>query len=113
MVAVERPRIPEHGDYASNLAMQLAKKVGTNPRELARITAEGTDKGRRYRLGVARSGFINMRLKPPQAKVVTSPSTPATATVTRCCWPGKNQPGIRLASPPDRSPRRYPLGRGR
>lgn len=25
MVTVERPRIPEHGDYASNLAMQLAK----------------------------------------------------------------------------------------
>lgn len=40
MVTVERPRIPEHGDYASNLAMQLAKKVGTNPRELAGWLAE-------------------------------------------------------------------------
>lgn len=51
MVTVERPRIPEHGDYASNLAMQLAKKVGTNPRELAGWLAEAPDKGRRYRLG--------------------------------------------------------------
>ncbi|MCC5698126.1 arginine--tRNA ligase, partial [Klebsiella pneumoniae] len=27
-VKVERPRNPEHGDYATNLAMQVAKKVG-------------------------------------------------------------------------------------
>ncbi len=29
-VTVERPRNPEHGDYASNLALQLGKKVGAN-----------------------------------------------------------------------------------
>ena len=34
-VTVERPRNPEHGDYATNVAMQTAKKVGTNPREFA------------------------------------------------------------------------------
>ncbi|PWQ83632.1 arginine--tRNA ligase, partial [Enterococcus faecium] len=34
-VTVERPRNPEHGDYATNLALQLGKKVGVNPRELA------------------------------------------------------------------------------
>lgn len=34
-VTVERPRNPEHGDYATNLAMQVAKKAGVNPRELA------------------------------------------------------------------------------
>jgi len=34
-VTVERPRIPEHGDYASNLALELGKKGGANPRELA------------------------------------------------------------------------------
>ena len=34
-VSVERPRNPEHGDYATNLALQLGKKVGVNPRELA------------------------------------------------------------------------------
>lgn len=30
-VTVERPRNPEHGDYATNLALQLGKKVGANP----------------------------------------------------------------------------------
>ncbi len=62
-VTVERPRNPEHGDYASNLALQLGKKVGANPRELAQWLADalaGTD-------GVASAevagpGFINLRL---------------------------------------------------
>lgn len=62
-VTVERPRNPEHGDYATNLAMQIAKKVGTNPRELAGwltaalAEAEGIDEA-----SVAGPGFINIRL---------------------------------------------------
>ena len=39
-VTVERPRNPEHGDYATNVAMQVAKKAGMNPRELAGLLAE-------------------------------------------------------------------------
>lgn len=74
MVTVERPRIPEHGDYASNLAMQLAKKVGTNPRELAGWLAEALTKVDGIASAeVAGPGFINMRLETAaQAKVVTS-----------------------------------------
>jgi hypothetical protein len=34
-VTVERPRNPEHGDYATNLALQVGKKAGANPREFA------------------------------------------------------------------------------
>ena len=37
--SVERPRNPEHGDYASTLALQLGKKVGVMPRELAAVLA--------------------------------------------------------------------------
>ena len=37
---VERPRNPEHGDYASTLALQLGKRVGVAPRELAAAMAE-------------------------------------------------------------------------
>lgn len=62
-VDVERPRNPEHGDYATNLAMRVAKKAGANPRDLAGWLAEalnGTD-------GVASAepagpGFLNVRL---------------------------------------------------
>jgi arginyl-tRNA synthetase len=36
-VTVERPRSKEHGDYATNVALQLAKKSGTNPRAFAEL----------------------------------------------------------------------------
>jgi len=35
VVLVERPRNPEHGDYATNLALQSARRAGVAPRELA------------------------------------------------------------------------------
>lgn len=39
-VRVERPKSREHGDWATNVALQLAKKVGKNPREAAALLAE-------------------------------------------------------------------------
>ncbi|UUW87416.1 arginine--tRNA ligase [Pimelobacter simplex] len=39
-VTVERPRQKGHGDYATNVALQLAKKAGTNPRALGEQLAE-------------------------------------------------------------------------
>jgi arginyl-tRNA synthetase len=38
-VTIERPRNPEHGDYATNLALQVAKKAGLKPREFAEALA--------------------------------------------------------------------------
>ena len=71
-ITVERPRNPEHGDYASNLAMQLAKKVGTNPRELAGWLAEALANADGIASAeVAGPGFINLRLQASaQAKIV-------------------------------------------
>ncbi|MDI6097824.1 arginine--tRNA ligase [Actinoplanes sp. NEAU-A12] len=60
---VERPRNPEHGDYASNLALQLGKKAGVVPRELAAALAE--ELGRRdgiKSVEIAGPGFLNIRL---------------------------------------------------
>ena len=34
-VLVERPKVKEHGDYATNAALQLAKRAGLIPRDLA------------------------------------------------------------------------------
>ncbi|HEY8702850.1 MAG TPA: arginine--tRNA ligase [Arthrobacter sp.] len=36
-VRVERPKNREHGDWATNIALQLSKQAGTNPREFAAI----------------------------------------------------------------------------
>jgi arginyl-tRNA synthetase len=62
-VTVERPRQREHGDYATNVALQLAKKAGANPRELAatlaeRLVAVDGISG----VEVAGPGFLNLRL---------------------------------------------------
>jgi arginyl-tRNA synthetase len=63
-VAVERPRNPEHGDYATNLALQLGKKVGVNPRELAGWLAEALTKSDGIASAeVAGPGFVNLRIE--------------------------------------------------
>lgn len=62
-VTVERPRKPEHGDYATNLAMQLGKKVGVSPRDLAGWLAEAlTEETSVSSAEVAGPGFLNLRL---------------------------------------------------
>ncbi len=62
-VAVERPRNPEHGDYATNLAMQIGKKAGVNPRELAGWLAEAIAAADGVsEATVAGPGFLNIRL---------------------------------------------------
>jgi arginyl-tRNA synthetase len=61
--SVERPRNPEHGDYASTLGLQLGKRVGVAPRELAAAIADelGRQPGVKS-VEVAGPGFLNIRL---------------------------------------------------
>lgn len=60
---LERPRNREHGDWASNIAMRYAKRVGTNPRQLAQEIAEGLEGDPSVkRVEVAGPGFINITL---------------------------------------------------
>lgn len=62
-VTVERPRNPEHGDYATNIALQVAKKAGTNPRELAQWLADALlENPAIAEADVAGPGFLNLRL---------------------------------------------------
>ncbi|TJZ75718.1 arginine--tRNA ligase [Rhodococcus oryzae] len=62
-LAVERPRNPEHGDYASNVAMQVGKKAGANPRDLATWLADAlTATDGIETVEVAGPGFLNIRL---------------------------------------------------
>jgi arginyl-tRNA synthetase len=62
--AVERPRNPEHGDYASTLALQLAKKVGLPPRELAAAIAQELGQAPGVKsVEIAGPGFLNVRLE--------------------------------------------------
>ncbi|GAB3277000.1 arginine--tRNA ligase [Parasphingorhabdus pacifica] len=64
-VTVERPRNPEHGDYATNLAMQVAKKAGVAPREFAGWLSEAlAGEDAISAVEVAGPGFLNLRLEP-------------------------------------------------
>ncbi|MBP2332947.1 arginine--tRNA ligase [Corynebacterium freneyi] len=72
-VVVERPRNPEHGDYATNVAMQAAGRAGAKPRDVAGwlvdklAEADGIDEA-----SVAGPGFINIRLgSAAQGKIVS------------------------------------------
>jgi arginyl-tRNA synthetase len=63
-VVVERPKSKEHGDYATNVALQLAKKAGMPPRDLAGLLAErlGAHDGVAS-VEIAGPGFLNIRVE--------------------------------------------------
>ena len=62
--ALERPRDPAHGDWATNVAMTLAKPLGRKPREIADalIAALDAKAAGVAETSVAGPGFINFRL---------------------------------------------------
>jgi arginyl-tRNA synthetase len=66
-IALERPRDPAHGDIACNVAMQLAKPLKKNPRELAQaivasVRANPAGKELVESAEIAGPGFINLRI---------------------------------------------------
>lgn len=62
--ALERPRNPEHGDYASTLALQLGKRAGVPARELAAaIAGRLAGSSGVSAVEVAGPGFLNIRLE--------------------------------------------------
>jgi arginyl-tRNA synthetase len=63
-VTVERPRQKGHGDYATNVALQLAKKAGTPPRAFADLLAERLQKAEGVAgVDVAGPGFLNITVE--------------------------------------------------
>jgi arginyl-tRNA synthetase len=68
---VERPKNPDHGDYASTVALQIAKKAGFRPRDLAqavagKLVADPAIKD----VEIAGPGFLNIWLAPAAAGAV-------------------------------------------
>jgi arginyl-tRNA synthetase len=62
-VVVERPKNPEHGDYATNVALRLAKAAGKPAREIAEaLAARLRDDPGIERADVAGPGFLNLTL---------------------------------------------------
>ena len=64
-IVLERPKQASHGDFASNLALQLAKPLKLNPRDIAgRLVAELPPSSLVAKAEVAGAGFINFTLAP-------------------------------------------------
>ncbi len=75
IVTLERPRDPSHGDVACNLAMQIAKPLKKNPREVAQaLVAALLDNPANHDLiesaEIAGPGFINLRLTAASCQAV-------------------------------------------
>lgn len=73
-ISLERPKNRDHGDYATSVALHLAKAAGKNPRDVAQLIVEqlqGVDEI--SQLEIAGPGFINITLnRASQAELVTA-----------------------------------------
>ena len=79
-----RPKDRAHGDWASNAAMQLAKKAGMKPRDLAELfAAELTNADGIKSVEVAGPGFINITLDSASAPQWWTPCSKPAATTAR------------------------------
>ena len=64
LVMLEIPNNTENGDYATNIAMRLTKRVGKNPREIAGVIVDGlSDHTMVKSVSIAGPGFINFFIK--------------------------------------------------
>ena len=62
-IPLERPKNRDHGDYASSIALQLAKPAGKNPREVAELLKKDLEKLPEVSsVDIAGPGFINIKL---------------------------------------------------
>jgi arginyl-tRNA synthetase len=74
-ITLERPKVAAHGDVACNVAMQLAKPLRANPRQLAQqivdaVLAHPQAQDLVQSAEVAGPGFINLRLSPAAKQAV-------------------------------------------
>ena len=63
VLTLERPKNRDHGDYASSIALQLAKPAGKNPRDVAQLLkADLESLAEVSAVNIAGPGFINITL---------------------------------------------------
>jgi arginyl-tRNA synthetase len=73
-IKLERPKDRAHGDYATSIALQIAKPMGKNPREVAQVIADQlTGIENISKVEIAGPGFINLTLnRASQAQLVAT-----------------------------------------
>ena len=62
-IVIENSKDPTHGDYASNIALKLARNFGKAPRDVATLIIEKINKDQIDHIEIAGPGFINFYMK--------------------------------------------------
>lgn len=92
-VVIERPKNRDHGDWATNVAMQLSGKFGLNPRAFAELLAAELSKvDGIQKVDIAGPGFINITLSAAAAGELAKAIVEAGTTYGR----GKELAGVKL-----------------
>jgi arginyl-tRNA synthetase len=92
-VELDRPKQPEHGDFATNVALQHAKALKRNPREVAQMLIAALPKSDLVdRIEIAGPGFINIFVTPAARQAVVRTILTEGGRFGR----GKSQSGERM-----------------
>jgi arginyl-tRNA synthetase len=112
-IQLERPRDPSHGDFASNLAMLLAKALKKSPREIAQqLVRELPPSTLVTAAEVAGAGFINFRLAADSKTGVVKAVLAEAAAFGRSTAGGKQKVQVEFVSANPTGPLHVGHGRG-
>jgi arginyl-tRNA synthetase len=113
VITLERPKQAAHGDFASNLALQLAKPLRRNPRDIAaRLVTELPRSPLVARAEVAGAGFINFTLAPAAKLAIVHTVLAQGADFGRCTLGGGRRLQVEFVSANPTGPLHVGHGRG-
>ncbi|MBK1681739.1 arginine--tRNA ligase [Rhodocyclus tenuis] len=112
-IVIERPKQASHGDFACNIAMQLARAMKRNPRELAQLLiAELPASPFVAKVDIAGAGFINFHLLPAAKLAAVRSALTQGAAFGRSQAGGKRSVQVEFVSANPTGPLHVGHGRG-
>jgi len=112
-LVLERPKSAQHGDYACNVAMQLAKPLKRNPREIAKGIVDALPASPLvHKAEVAGAGFINLYLDPGARQQIVPAILEAGANYGRLSVGNRKKVQVEFVSANPTGPLHVGHGRG-
>ena len=112
-IALERPKQESHGDFAANVAMQLARELKKNPREIAQqLVNELPPSAWVEKVDIAGAGFINFTLKAAAKTAVVQAVLAQAGEYGRSNAGGKQKVQVEFVSANPTGPLHVGHGRG-
>lgn len=112
-IHLERPKLPVHGDYACNIAMQLAKQLKKNPRQLASEILEAIPASEHVeKMEIAGAGFINVFIKKSSKQLVLKHILQSRGAFGKCSLGAGKKVQVEFVSANPTGPLHVGHGRG-